>query len=101
MRKTKYQKKRLHKRKMIRGFEIRWDKDRKSLKEILEDDDPTFPIRYWQRTYMSGRRRVAKRQTNSRLRQQYRIAVRKHDADDVETLRQSRYRKAFDWWNVD
>ena len=86
---------------MIRQFEIRWDWGRKMLREILEDDDPRFPIRYWQRTYISGRKRVAKRQTNSRLRQRYRVAVKKKAPDDVEAPRQSDYRKAYDWWDVD
>ena len=98
-----YHKKQLHKQKQIQYFEIRWDRGRRSLKEILKlgNNDPRFPIRYWQRTYMSSRKRIAKRQTNSRLRQCYRVEVRKKDLDEIEVPRQGNYKKIYDWWEID
>ena len=104
MRKTRYQKKRLHRRKIIRQFEFHWDHGRKTLKQIQMEygDDPQDPIRYWHRSTLSGPKRIARRETNNRIRHRYRVIVHKSDLEEAVSLRHGSYRKQFDyWWTID
>lgn len=57
--------------------------------------------RYWETYYLSGRRKVAKEETNRRIRQKYRIDAMNYESRDVPALQNSEYQKEFDYaWEI-
>jgi hypothetical protein len=58
-----------------------------------------WSLQYWKRYYFSGRRKFAKRCTNSRIRARERTLIHREDADVA--LHGAEYRKMFDYnWTV-
>ena len=51
---------------------------------------------YWQVYYLTGRRQYAKKYSDKRIRQKYRIMIRQMDPDDVTAPRGADYEKEYD-----
>lgn len=90
---NRYERKMEHKRTMKRrrlieaGFEERF----------LRGD------KYWKEFYLSGRKGLAKDESNRRVRAVYRelLAVLADGGEDVPALQRAEYRKIYDyWWTV-
>ena len=91
-------------------FLMRSQCDWNTLKIAFEDYIPyksRHPLDYWKEYHISGARRYAKDETNNKVRSDWRAdasrALSLYDIDDDETyvLRNSDYRKTFDYfWTV-
>lgn len=56
---------------------------------------------YWQQWYISGRRKFAKKCSNKRIRQKYRIMSEHMDHDDVPAPQRADYEKEYDYaWTI-
>lgn len=56
---------------------------------------------YWKPVYLSGRRKYAKKYSDKRIRQKYRIMIRSLDPEDVDAPRRGHYVREFDYdWTV-
>jgi len=99
----RYRRKEYHKRIMIKRFEKAWG-SRLTFTQILDkySHEPWMhrEIKYWQTCYLSGPRQYAKYGTDRRIRQKYRINVRKREYEEITAPRHSDYRKEYDYDNT-
>lgn len=102
-------KKRLHKRKLKNGFlKHMWGYPQyKSYKDYVANNRSMWDLqkepdqRYWQRVYVTGCRRLAKDQTNKKIRRRFRDNLRKGDYDNIPACRGADYQKYFDYmWTI-
>ena len=106
---------RKHKRKMkqkfLRHFSLQQYEDSiRMLEAQLREDNPHYNrgrnggFEYWQNSYLSGKRKFAKRSTNRVIRSRYRDMLRNADEEQLEDmrgLRGSDYEKEFDYaWTI-
>lgn len=104
-----YAKKRLHKRKLKKQFlEHLWGYPQyKSYKDYLANHKPLWDpdsapnTRYWQKVYVSGCRKLAKDQTNRKIRRRYKTDIQKGEYEMLPAIKGAGYRKYYDyWWTV-
>lgn len=105
-----YSKKRLHKQKMKNHFAKIWfwgsaEMSYNTIERFYNRRFPGESIDYWKRWYFSGKRRLAKDNTNRKLRQLGREHCQKAKIADIEEMARlpqgSEYQKYFDYgWEV-
>ena len=56
---------------------------------------------YWETCYLSGPRKLAKQETNGKIRSMYRNMIKTKDLEDIQALSGADYEKEFDYmWTV-
>lgn len=117
MRRSLYAQKKHHKRVMKKQYAMKYGDitNIRLLRDKLERDAEEYrdsywyrkhPARnngweYWRQWYISGRRRIAKKYTDKRIRQKYRQMIHRYDPDDVTAPRGSDYEKEYDYaWTI-
>lgn len=113
---NRWQRKKQHKRELKRSyanhngyFNLReYEQHEKEKYERDKDywlrrvDDPrNGGYQYWNRWYLSGNRKIARRATERKIRQAFREMLHKMDLEDVRGDSNSDYRKRHDfWWEI-
>lgn len=117
MRPNRYARKRKHKRVMKKIHAAKLDRYDPQLDEEKSRDDyfdtlVNYPrakwidhrnggYTYWNRCYLSGRRKFAKQNTNRRIRSQFRDLIANEHPDNIPALRGADYEKWYDYmWTI-
>lgn len=107
-----YAKKRLHKRKLKKRFlGSMWGYPQyKSYEDYLANHKPYYfgwgydfepNQKYWQKVYVTGSRKLAKDQTNRKIRRKFRDEIQKGEYDSLPACHGAEYQKYFDYmWTI-
>ena len=105
-----YSRKQMHKRKLKTGFLKRmWGYPQyKSYEDYLANHKPLsrysgwrIDQRYWRKVYVTGSRRLAKEQTNRKIRRTFRDQIQKAEYDNIPACRGADYQKYYDYmWTI-